>query len=244
MRIDILTLFPQYFKSPLETSLHKRALDAGLLRINVVDIRDFASDKHKTADDVPYGGGPGMVMKCEPLFACIESVYKGENGVRIFLTPDGEKLDNKLAKKLSQYEQLIILCGHYEGVDERVRENLIDIEISIGDYVLTGGELAALVLIDAVSRFVPGVVGDMDSVCADSFEDGLLDFPHYTRPAEFRGLAVPETLVSGHHANIAKWRRKKQLERSLERRPDLLEKAALSSEDLKTLEKIKAEKDK
>lgn len=221
--IHVLTLFPEFFESPLEASLLGKAQEAGLVEVVCTNIRDFATDKHRTTDDVPYGGGAGMVMKCEPLVAALEHAAEVTSGVpRVYLTPQGERLTQATARELSQGRGMILLCGHYEGVDERVREGWIDREISIGDYVLTGGEPAALVLIDAVSRLVPGVVGNEESLVDESFTENLVEYPHYTRPREFRGMTVPEVLLSGHHAKIAEWRREQSLARTRARRPDLL----------------------
>lgn len=236
MRIDILTLFPEMFSGPLSQSLLKRAREKGLLKINLVNIRDFTTDKHKTADDTPYGGGPGMVMKAEPIYQAVESL-KPEAQCRIILmSPAGETLNQKKARELSAAEHLILLCGHYEGVDERVRQNLITDEISIGDFVLTGGELPAMVLIDCLARFIPGVVKESESVAGDSFYYGLLDYPSYTKPEEYQGEAVPEILRSGHHEEIARWRRKEALKRTFINRPDLLAEAELTKEDKKMLQ--------
>lgn len=236
MRIDILTLFPEMLRGALDASLLKKARDKGLLTVNLVDLRDFTSDKHKTADDSPYGGGPGMVMKVEPIAKALSSVNSQQSTV-ILLCPTGQTLTQAKVKELAKVEHLVLLCGHYEGVDERVRD-MVDEEISIGDYVLTGGELPALVLTDAVARYLPGVVKEEESVKRDSFHDGLLDYPSYTKPEEFEGKKVPEVLFSGHHAEISKWRRKESLRLTLHRRPDLLAKADLNEQDKDMLAEI------
>jgi len=238
MRVDIVTIFPQAF-TPLELSVVGRARQRGLLQVKLWDLRDFTTDRHRQVDDAPYGGGAGMVMKPEPFFAAVAAIRAeaGDPSPRIILTsPQGRTLNHALVRELAGLRHLILLCGHYEGIDERVRLGLATDEVSIGDYVLTGGELAAMVIVDAVARLVPGVVGDAASVEADSFSGGLLDHPHYTRPPEFRGMKVPEVLLSGNHAAIARWRRAQQLRRTLERRPDLLKREALSEEDRRLLD--------
>lgn len=240
MRISVLTIFPEMVRPLLEESILGRAQKKGILQFDIVNIRDFSENKHKNTDDYPFGGGVGMLMLPQPIFSAFESV-KTEKSVGIYLSPQGEKLTSKLAEELSGEEHLIFLCGRYEGVDQRVLDTLIDREISIGDYVLTGGELAAVVVIDAVSRFIDGVLGSVDSAFEDSFSDGLLEAPQYTRPAEFRGMKVPEVLLSGNHANICAWEREMQLRVTLKKRPDLLEKAELSEEDRKILKKIREE---
>ena len=225
MKICVLTLFPGMFEGVLQESMLKRAIDRNLLEVHLYNIRDFTTDKHHMTDDVPYGGGAGMVMKPEPIFAAVEHVIAAHRFVSpkvIYLTPQGETLTQNVAKTLAVEPELILLCGHYEEIDERVRIALVNREISIGDYVLTGGELAAMVLIDVVARMIPDVIGNAQSVTSDSFYDGLLDYPHYTRPPEFRGMTVPEVLLSGHHKNIEAWRREQALQRTKERRPDLL----------------------
>ena len=240
MRFDILTLFPGMFSSPLEESILGKAVEKGLIHIRAINIRDFSTDKHQVVDDTPYGGGQGMVMKAEPIARAIESV-KSENpsAWTVYLTPQGKPFNQDLARRLSAQPHLVLLCGRYEGVDERARELFIDEEISIGDYVLTGGELAAMVLIDAVSRFIPGVLGSDRSAEEDSFFNSLLEFPQYTRPSDFRGSCVPEVLLSGNHSAISLWRRKEALRRTSMRRPDLLAKANLSEEDRELLKEIK-----
>ncbi|HEX6261555.1 MAG TPA: tRNA (guanosine(37)-N1)-methyltransferase TrmD [Actinomycetota bacterium] len=222
MRIDVLTIFPAILESPLRESLLGKAIEAGILDVRVHDIRDHTTDKHRQADDEPFGGGPGMVMKPEPIFAAAEAI--GGAPRAILLSPAGRRLDQALVKELSQEPHLLLIAGRYEGVDERVVEGLLAEEISIGDYVLSGGELPALVLIEAVTRLVPGVVGREESLDRESFqEEGLLDHPHYTRPREFRGMEVPEVLVSGNHAEIEAWRRRAAEEKTRRNRPDLLE---------------------
>lgn len=223
MRIDILTIFPRLFDGPLRESLLGKAVEAGLLDIRVHDIRDFATDKHRQVDDESYGGGPGMVLKPEPLFDAVESLGEGTKRV-IVLSPAGRRLDQPLVRELSGDPWLVLICGRYEGVDERVVEGLPAEEISIGDYVLAGGEIPALVVLEAVTRLIPGVIGREESHRRDSFGDeGLLDHPHYTRPPEFRGMAVPEVLLSGNHAEIERWRRDAAVEKTRRNRPDLLE---------------------
>ncbi len=223
MRFDILTLFPGMF-APLEESILKRAQQAGTISIGLHNIRDWATDRHRTADDAPYGGGAGMVMKAAPLAAAIRAVVEEAAPPVILLSPDGEPFTQALAHELAQQPWLVLVCGHYEGLDERVRESLISREISIGDYVLTGGELAAMVVVDAVARLVPGVI-DGESIAEESHSDGLLEYPHYTRPAVWEGRAVPAILTSGHHGEVAKWRRRERLRRTLARRPDMLRRA-------------------
>jgi len=242
MRIDIVTIFPEAF-APLGTSIVGRARERGLLTIHVHDLRDFTTDRHRQVDDTPYGGGPGMVMKPEPFFAAVEAIRAQAGGTpRILLpSPQGRPLTQAVLTALSREVHLVMLCAHYEGVDERVAQGLEAQEISIGDYVLSGGELPAMVIVDGIARLVPGVVGDAGSVAADSFSAGLLDFPHYTRPPEFHGLGVPQVLLSGHHEQIRRWRRKEQLRRTLQRRPDLLDRHTLSEEDRVLLEELTRE---
>ena len=223
MRIDIVTIFPGIFESPLRESLLGRAIGAGLVDVRVHDLRDATSDKHRQVDDESYGGGPGMVMKPEPLFAAVESLGSGDRRT-LLLSPAGRRLDQDLARELAAKPWLVLICGRYEGVDERVVEGLPAEEVSIGDYVVAGGEVPALVVLEAVTRLVPGVIGREESHEQDSFgDDGILDHPHYTRPAEFRGMRVPETLLSGNHAEIERWRRAAALEKTRRNRPDLLE---------------------
>jgi len=239
MKFDILTLFPKMFSSPFQESILGKAVEKGLIQIRTINIRDFTLDKHQVVDDTPYGGGQGMVMKGEPIARAIEWVKSKNPSVwTIFLTPQGKPFNQKMAQELSCRSHLILLCGRYEGIDERVRKLFADEEISIGDYVLTGGELAAMVLMDAVSRLLPGVLGSDRSAEEDSFFQSLLEYPQYTRPPNFRGMDVPEVLLSGNHAAISRWRRGEALRRTWMRRPDLLEKARLSNEDRELLKKI------
>lgn len=246
MRFDILTVFPEFMEAGVGFSIVKRAQDKGALEVVVHNFRDYTHDRHRSTDDAPFGPGAGMVMKPEPIFECVEGIReKLDDPAKakvLLMTPQGEPFSQRLARELSGESHLIMLCGHYEGVDERVREHLVDREISIGDYVLTGGELPALVVLDAVTRLLPGVLGDDESSVEESFSEDLLEYPHYTRPADFRGWKVPDILLSGHHAEIAKWRRMKAIERTLERRPDLLERAELSKSDRETLLKLLAER--
>jgi len=222
LRIDVLTLFPRMLDGFLAESILGRALEKGLLRVDVHDLRGWTTDKHRTADDRPFGGGAGMVLKPEPAFAAIEQLQT-PSCRRIYLTPDGPPLTAAVAEELSRQSHLLLLSGHYEGIDQRIRDRLIDQELSIGDYVLTNGTLAAAVLIDALARFIPGVLGEEKSLTHESFASNLLDFPQYTRPAEFRGMSVPEVLLSGNHAEIARWRHARQVEKTRQIRPDLLE---------------------
>jgi len=236
VRFDILTVFPEMFVSPCGCSLIQRARDKGLIEIQLHDIRSQAEDKHGMTDDAPYGGGGGMVMKVEPIDRTLRTVPRlGEEIPVILLTPQGERFCQRTAEELSRCPQLILICGHYEGVDERVRLHLADREISIGDYVLTGGELSAMVIVDAVSRLVPGVLGNCDSASSDSFSMGVLEYPHYTRPAEYRGWTVPEVLLSGNHREIEAWRRRESLLRTRQRRPDLLAEAILTEQEKRWL---------
>ena len=237
MKFDILTLFPEMFAGTFGASIIKRAVDNGLVDIRCHQIRDYAVDRHRTTDDAPYGGGAGMVMKVEPLAACIEAVRRDRPRARgILTTPRGTPFVQATARRLMEEPELIIICGRYEGVDERVRELFVDEEISLGDFVLTGGEIAAMAIVDAVTRLVPGALGSDESAAADSFTDGLLEYPHYTRPPEFRGRRVPEVLLSGNHREIDRWRRAMSLEKTLRSRPDLLETARLSDDERKRLE--------
>jgi tRNA (guanine37-N1)-methyltransferase len=223
MRFDIITIFPEMFGNVFSVGVLKKALDRDLIEVRVHNLRDFASDKHKQVDDRPFGGKPGMVLKPEPIFAAVEDIREEQNIPVYLLSPQGRTFNSSFAEELATYSQIIIICGRYEGVDERVVEYLVTDEISIGDYVLTGGEPAAVVLVDAVSRFVPDVVGKMESVQSDSFVEGVLDFPQYTRPRNFRGMKVPEVLFSGDHKKIGDWRKKKSLEKTRLKRPDLLD---------------------
>jgi len=229
------------FKNPFNESMIKRAKEKGILKIKLHDLRQFTHDKHRTVDDAPYGGGAGMVMKPRPLFEAVEKIKEeiDSSSRVILLSPQGRPLNQEKIKELAKERVLIFVCGHYEGVDERVREHLVDEEISLGDYVLTGGELAAMVVVDAVARMLPGVLGSEDSAREDSFYKGLLDYPQYTRPSDFRGWKVPSVLLSGNHQKVKEWRRKKMLEATLRKRPDLLETLKLNQEDEKLLEEIK-----
>ena len=241
MKIEILTIFPEMFEGYLNSSIAKRAREANLLEVEATDIRSFSKDRHKKTDDYPFGGGAGLVMMPQPIFDAVEHVKSRlKNAKVVYMSPQGIKLDNRVARELAKESELIILCGHYEGVDQRVIDELCDMELSIGDYVLTGGELAAMVVTDSVMRFIPGAVGNEDVHEEESFEDGLLEYPQYTRPADYNGLKVPEVLLSGHHENIRKWRRQKQLEKTKKLRPDLIASAQLTKED----EKFLSEQDK
>jgi tRNA (guanine37-N1)-methyltransferase len=236
MRFDVFTLFPETFTPYLQVSILQKAAERGLVEIALHNIRDWAHDKHHTTDDTPYGGGGGMVMKPEPVFEAVESVLGPQPaGPVILLTPQGRVFNHGLAEELVQNQRIALLCGRYEGVDERIREHLVSDEISIGDYVLTGGELPAMIIIDAVSRLIPGVLGDPGGAADDSHASGLLEYPHYTRPPEFRGQTVPEVLLSGDHAKIEQWRREQSLLRTLKRRPELLKNAPLTKADMKFL---------
>ena len=246
MQIDVLTLFPEMFQGPFEASIVKRAQEAGLISIAVHNVRDWAPGKHRQCDDTPYGGGGGMVMKPEPIFYAVEAVLGIEAGTAppapvILMTPQGRSLTQAVARELAGHERLVLICGRYEGVDERVREHLATDQISVGDYVLSGGELAAMVVVDAVTRLLPGALGDPGATEQDSHSFGLLEYPHYTRPAEFRGWPVPEVLLSGHHAQLTHWRRRAALRRTWTQRPDLLRDARLSDDDLAYLDTLDAE---
>ena len=239
MIFDILTLFPEMFRSPLEESIIGKACKAGLIQVNLFNIRDYAEGKHRVTDDYPYGGGKGMIMKPEPIIRGIEAIHSGDPEARVILmTPQGYPLKQEVVKRLAQQSHLLLICGRYEGVDERVRD-VVDEEISIGDYVLTGGELAALVVIDAVSRQIPGVLGDEEASEDDSFSRGLLEHPQYTRPREFAGRKVPEILLSGDHQDIEQWRKQEALRRTWERRPDLLSEATMSEDEHQILDELK-----
>jgi tRNA (guanine37-N1)-methyltransferase len=222
VKIDVLTLFPAMFAGPLDESMIKRAREAGLLELRIHNLRDYAHDRHKTVDDRPFGGGPGMLLKPEPIFEAVEALARAKTRV-ILLTPSGRPFTQAVARELAQQEDLLLIAGHYEGFDERVREHLADDELSTGDYVLTNGALPAMVIIDAVTRLLPGVLGDDESAADESFSHGLLEYPQYTRPADFRGMKVPEVLLSGHHAEIAKWRAEQARRRTQQRRPDLMQ---------------------
>jgi tRNA (guanine37-N1)-methyltransferase len=238
MRVDIITIFPEMFAAFFSGGVVRRALDKGLLEVCVHNLRDYTHDRHKQVDDRPFGGGEGMVLKPEPVFEAVEAVKKEGPGLVYLLSPQGRRLDSALAEQLSRAGQLILICGRYEGVDERVSRSLVDGELSIGDYVLTGGEPAAWVVVDALSRFIPGVVGKDGSVRQDSFFHGLLDYPHFTRPRLFRGMGVPQVLFSGNHAKIDAWRRRQALQKTLTSRPDLLENLDLAEEDKELLASI------
>ena len=237
-RYDVLTIFPGIFRGPLDETILRRALDAGLVEIALHDLRDWTHDRHRTVDDYPFGGGPGMVLKPEPIFEAVEAIQPlAEPPANVvLLTPQGRRLDRDLVAELAALPRLLLICGRYEGVDERVRTQLVDLEVSVADVVLSGGELPALLLLDALVRRIPGVLGGDGSLAEESFEGGLLEYPQYTRPAEFREWSVPEVLLSGHHAEIARWRREQRLERTLERRPDLLADAELTPEERGRLE--------
>ncbi|XOK58669.1 tRNA (guanosine(37)-N1)-methyltransferase TrmD [Paenibacillus elgii] len=243
MRIDVLTLFPAMFDGVFTSSILGKAREKGLVELNTVNFRDYANNKHNTVDDYPYGGGGGMVLKPEPLFAAVEDVTSGlESKPRVILMcPQGESFSQKKAEELSAERHLIFICGHYEGYDERIREHLVTDELSIGDYVLTGGELPAMVVIDSVVRLLPGVLGNETSAVTDSFSTGLLEYPHYTRPANFRGWEVPEVLISGHHGNIEEWRRKQSLERTWRKRRDLLAGIELTPKERRWLDEWEAQ---
>lgn len=253
MIIDVLTLFPEMFDAGLQTSILGRALSDGLLQVKVTNFREFATDRHHTVDDYPFGGGAGMVLKPDPIFSAVESILSKSSSVSeddfehhtvaksvpiILLSPQGRVFSHDIACELSQHKHMIFICGHYEGFDERIRERLVTDEISIGDFVLTGGELAAMVVIDAVARLLPGVLGNADSAPHDSFAEGLLEHPQYTRPREYRDWGVPEILLSGHHGHIAEWRRKQSLLRTLRKRPELLERISISDEERNWLNAI------
>lgn len=242
MKFNILTIFPEMFEGPFGASMLKSAVETGALEISIVDIRDFANDKHRTVDDYPFGGGSGMIMKCEPVYLALEAVLGGRERdelTTVLLSPQGRVFDQTVARELAEKEEITLICGHYKGVDERIRDHLIDDEISIGDYVMTGGELAAMVIVDAVTRLLPGVLGDLASAETDSFYEGLIEGGNYTRPRSFKGHDVPEVLVGGNHEAIRRWQRRDSLRKTLERRPDLLEKAELTDEDKRMLEEMR-----
>lgn len=240
MRFDIVTIFPRMIEAALAEGILARAIQRELLTVHATDLREFTEDRHRTVDDVPYGGGPGMVLKPEPLFRAVEAIAQrsGAPQTVVMVSPQGRQFSQAEAGRLAALDRVVILCGRYEGIDDRVRENLATDELSIGDYVLSGGELPALVIVDAVARLIPGVVGDEDSVAGDSFSRGLLDYPHFTRPAEFRDWKVPDVLVSGHHGEIRKWRKRQALELTLMRRPDLLADAELDVEEQEILREL------
>lgn len=240
MKFHVLTLFPDMITDGLGTSVTGRAIDRGTIQVNAINIRDYSRDKHKHVDDYPYGGGAGMVMQPEPVCLAYEDLTRQSDSRPrvIYVTPQGATFTQSMAEEFAKEEELVFLCGHYEGVDERILEEIVTDYVSIGDYVLTGGELPAMVMIDAISRLIPGVLNNDESAEFESFHDNLLEHPHYTRPVEFRGKRVPDVLLSGHHANIEKWRREQSLKRTLERRPDLLEDAPLSREDIRYLKTL------
>ncbi len=241
MRFHVMTLFPDMVSGGLRTSITGRAIENHIFELNIVNIRDYSRDKHKHVDDYPYGGGAGMVMQPGPVYDCYQDIVKDMDKKPrvIYMTPQGKVFSQAIAEELSKEKELIFLCGHYEGIDERVLEEIVTDELSIGDYVLTGGELPAMVMIDSISRLIPGVLNNDDSAEYESFQDGLLEYPQYTRPETFMDKKVPSVLLSGHHGNIEKWRREQSLKRTLIRRPELLEKAELSKDDKKTLEKLR-----
>ncbi len=243
MKFDIVTIFPRMFDTTLGEGVVARGIASGILDVAVHDLRDFTEDRHRVVDDVAYGGGPGMVLKPEPLFRAVDAirVARGEPGAIVLTSPQGRRFTQAEASRLRDLGHVVVLCGRYEGVDDRVRAALATDELSIGDYVLSGGELPALVIVDAVARLVPGVVGDRESVEADSFSRGFFDYPHYTRPAEFRGFKVPDVLVSGHHARISRWRKRQALRRTLRERPDLLAAAQLDDEERELLRELRDE---
>ena len=243
MKFDIVTIFPVMIEAGLAEGVVSRGVERGLLDVRVHDLRRWTTDRHRTVDDVPYGGGPGMVMKAEPLMRAVEDIRatRGVPDSVVLLSPQGRTFTQAQAERLTRFDHIVLLCGRYEGMDERVRDVVATEEISIGDYVLSGGELPALVIVDAVARLVPGVVGDAGSVAAESFARGLLDYPHFTRPAEFRGWTVPEVLISGHHARIEHWRRREALRRTLRHRPDLLADAALDDDERRLVRELSEE---
>ena len=244
MLFHVLTIFPEIITLGASASILGKALERGTILLDTLDIRNFATDKHRVVDDYPYGGGPGMVLKAEPVVRAIHSLDLPEDTPLLLLTPQGERFNHTLAEELASYPEIALICGRYEGIDERVREIFKVREVSIGDFILTGGEFAALIIIDAVARFVPGVLGDQNSSIYESFTDGLLEYPQYTRPADFMGHKVPEVLLSGDHGRVAVWRRRQALMNTLCKRPDLLESADLTEEDRKFLESLKKDKSK
>ena len=241
MRIDILTLFPDMCNAFLGESIIGRARESGCVEINCINIRDYTLDKHNRVDDAPYGGGTGMIIQTQPVYDCFDALCKtlGKRPHLIYMTPQGKTLTQKRVVELSELENIAILCGHYEGIDERVIEEIVDEEISVGDYVITGGELPALILADSISRMLPGVLANEDAFTYESHFSSLLEYPQYTRPPEWHGRKVPDILVSGHHAKIAAWQREQSLKRTFERRPDLLEKAQLDKKDMEYIERLK-----
>jgi tRNA (guanine37-N1)-methyltransferase len=246
VKIDIVTIFPPMIQAALSDGVVGRAIAGGVVDLKVHDLRDYTADRHRVVDDTPFGGGPGMVLKPDPLFAAVDAIRSERGGPAavVLTSPDGERFTHAAAERLSRLEHFVILCGRYEGVDERVRTALATETLSIGDYVLSGGELAALVIVDCVTRLVPGVVGDQASVARDTFAGGLLDYPQYTRPAEFRGMRVPDVLLSGHHREIERWRRREALARTLRHRPEMLERAPLDSDDERLLNDLRERENK
>ncbi|RKU28279.1 tRNA (guanosine(37)-N1)-methyltransferase TrmD [Candidatus Poribacteria bacterium] len=239
MKLDVLTLFPQIITPALQTGILKRIQESGELVVNTYNIRDWTTDRHKTVDDYPYGGGAGMILKPEPIFSAVSAMHPTEDTEIIYLTPQGVPLTQSIVEGLSIKSHLIFICGRYKGIDERIRKKIVTKEISIGDYVLSGGEIAALVLIDAIGRILPGALGDFESAHEDSFSKDFLDHPHYTRPVEFEGMKVPEVLLSGHHENIKKWRYTQAIIRTAERRPDIIKNLELTDEELDILREDK-----
>lgn len=242
MRFDIITIFPDMFRSVFSGGVIKKAEEKGLIEVNIHNLRDYTKDKHRQVDDRPFGGSAGMVLKPEPIFTAVEKIKSKEETPVFLLSPQGKRLSTQVARKFASFPQMILICGRYEGVDERVLQNLVTDELSIGDYVLTGGELASMVLVDTVARFVPGVVGKMESVEHDSFFERLFDYPQYTRPRDYKGMKVPEVLFSGDHDKIKRWRREKRVQKTWKLRPDLLNELDLSPEDKAMLEEIRTEK--
>ncbi|MGE5357471.1 MAG: tRNA (guanosine(37)-N1)-methyltransferase TrmD [Bacteroidales bacterium] len=246
MKFDIVTIFPRMFESPLAEGIVARAIARGLVDLRIHDLREFTEDRHRSVDDVPFGGGPGMVLKVKPLVEAVDAIRRdrGTPSAVVITSPQGRLFSQEEAARLSRLDHVAVICGRYEGVDERVRERLNAEELSVGDYVLTGGELPAMIVLDAVARLIPGAVGDEQSVETESFNRGLLDFPHYTRPADFGGQKVPDVLLSGHHGEIRRWRKREALRRTLERRPDLLERAVLDDEERALLRELNEEREK
>lgn len=240
MKYHVLTIFPDILSGPLSESILGKAIERGIIGLNLVDIRDFTRDKHRMVDDYPYGGGPGMVMKPEPILRAVHSLEISDDTPIVLLTPQGETFNQAMAWEFSRCPELVLVCGRYEGIDERVKEGLPIREVSVGDFVLTGGEYAALIIIDAVARLLPGVLGDQTSPVNESFSEGLLEYPQYTRPAEYESLKVPEILLSGDHGRIERWRREQSLERTFQKRPDLLENAQLDEQDRQFLDTLKS----
>lgn len=241
IRFDVLTLFPDMFRAVLGDSIINRAVEKGIIELNFIDIRDFTENKHRKVDDYPYSGGGGMLMAAQPIYDAYQSIAKNLDykPFTVYMSPQGKVFDQKMAVELSEYKHIVILCGHYEGVDQRVLDMIADAEISLGDFVLTGGEIPAMAVIDAVSRMIPGVLANENSYSDESHFSGLLEYPQYTRPEEFMGVKIPEVLISGHHANINKWKRQEALRNTLKKRPDLLEKAELTEEDITFLDSIR-----